>query len=212
MKITDAQFVMGAMSMAQLPKDGKPEIAMVGRSNVGKSSLINTLLGRKNLARTSNQPGKTRQLNYYRINDLFYFVDLPGYGYAKVSKSEQEKWGKLIEGYLLNREELLMVIQLIDVRHPPAESDIHMYQWLAGKGFEPVIIGTKADKIARGQWQKHLSMIRKNMGVLAHHPVLLFSAESKYGCENVWSMITDRLSEAGFLEENPLLEEDSTPR
>ena len=190
MKIQDAKFMIGAMSMSQLPANEKPEIALVGRSNVGKSSLINSMLGRRNLARTSNTPGKTRQMNYYLINERFYFVDLPGYGYAKVSKSEQEKWGKLIERYLAERENLLGVLQLIDSRHVPTESDIAMYQWLARKGLYTVVTATKVDKIARGSWQKSASAIRKSIQMLPQHPLILFSAETNYGCEQLWSVIS----------------------
>ncbi len=196
MKVDDAKFLLGAMNMAQLPPDGRPEIALVGRSNVGKSSLLNALLGRKNLARTSNQPGKTRQMNYYLINDSFYFVDLPGYGYARVSKSEQEKWGKLIERYLRERKTLLGVLQLIDSRHEPQESDVHMYQWLAQQGLFTVVAATKVDKIARGNWQKSASQIRKKIHLEKHHPLILFSAEEKTGCEEMWAVIEALLNAA----------------
>jgi GTP-binding protein len=196
MKVMDARFMIGAMNLAQLPTDGKPEIALVGRSNVGKSSLINALIGRKNLARTSNQPGKTRQMNYYLINDTFYFVDLPGYGYAKVSKSEQEKWGKLIERYLRERKTLLGVFQLIDSRHEPAESDVHMYQWLADQGLYTAVAATKVDKIARGLWQKSAGVIRRKIQLRTHHPLILFSTETKAGCEEMWAVIEALLKAA----------------
>jgi GTP-binding protein len=201
MKVDDVRFVIGAMSLAQLPTDGKPEIALAGRSNVGKSSLINALLGRKNLARTSNQPGKTRQMNYYLVNDSFYFVDLPGYGYAKVSKSEQEKWGKLIERYLIERKNLLGVLQLIDSRHEPTESDVHMYQWLAQQGLFTIVAATKSDKIARGLWQKSASLIRKKIQLEQHHPLVMFSSESKAGCEEIWTVIEALLNAADTFHE-----------
>jgi len=196
MKIHEAKFVLGAMNMAQLPKDERPEIALVGRSNVGKSSLINTLLGRKNLARTSNQPGKTRQMNYYLINDTFYFVDLPGYGYAKVSKSEQAAWGHLLERYLRERTTLLGVIQLIDSRHPPAESDVHMYQWLLQHGLYTIVAATKSDKIPRGQWQKSIATIGKTIHLAPGHPLVLFSTEAKTGKDELWTVIAAMLEAA----------------
>jgi GTP-binding protein len=191
MKINSAEFVIGAMSLRQLPGDPLPEIALVGRSNVGKSSLVNTLLQRKNLARTSNTPGKTRQMNYYLINEQFYFVDLPGYGYAKVSKAEQVKWGQLIEDYLLKRPQLKGVIQLIDSRHEPSDADISMYQWLANLKAPVVVVITKADKISRGSWSKSETLVRKTLGMGPNVPHVLFSAESKLGREDLWKIIQE---------------------
>lgn len=155
MKITNAEFIISAVQPHQYPSDALPEIALAGRSNVGKSSLINKLILRKNLARTSSQPGKTQQLNYYRINEALYFVDFPGYGYAKVSKTEREAWGKMIERYLQNREELKLVLLVIDIRHDPSKDDVLMFNWLKHFGIPMCIVCTKADKIPKSKWDKH---------------------------------------------------------
>ncbi|MFC5402108.1 ribosome biogenesis GTP-binding protein YihA/YsxC [Cohnella soli] len=192
MKIKQTEFVISAVGPAQYPESGLPEVALAGRSNVGKSSLINKMLLRRNLARTSQQPGKTQTLNYYRINgDVgeLYFVDFPGYGYAKVSKSEREAWGKMIERYLRGREPLKLVLQLVDLRHPPSADDIRMYEWLSHYEIPMTVVATKADKVSRSQWQKHMKIIRQSLGMPGHVPLLLFSSETGQGREELWSLI-----------------------
>lgn len=176
-----------------LPNNEKPEIAFAGKSNVGKSSLINALMNRKSLARTSSQPGKTQTINFYNINDEMYLVDLPGYGYAKVSKGEQEKWGKMIERYLHSSRQLRAVYLLIDIRHDPSANDRMMYDWIVHQGFRPIIIATKLDKIKRSQIQKHLNMLRKGLNLPAETPVLPFSAQTKQGRDEIWEMMERNL-------------------
>ncbi|MBR6452643.1 MAG: YihA family ribosome biogenesis GTP-binding protein [Lachnospiraceae bacterium] len=174
---------------SKLPDNAFPEIAFAGKSNVGKSSLINTLMNRKALARTSAQPGKTQTINYYNINGELYFVDLPGYGYAKVSKTEKEKWGRMVEKYLRTSKQLRTVFLLIDIRHEPSANDRSMYDWIVANGFEPVIIATKLDKINRSQKDKCVSVIRKTLGLKPEHPVLPFSAHTKQGKEEIYETI-----------------------
>lgn len=193
MKVYDAEFIISAVGPKQYPTDGLPEIALAGRSNVGKSSLINALINRKNLARTSSKPGKTQTLNFYKIENRFFFVDLPGYGFARVSKAEREKWGKMIEQYLSKREALRMVIHLIDIRHPPTKDDQMMYEWLQHFQIPTLVVATKADKISKGQWQKHLKMIKETLALSPNTPLLLFSAETKYGRDEVWEEIERHL-------------------
>ncbi|MBQ8084623.1 MAG: YihA family ribosome biogenesis GTP-binding protein [Lachnospiraceae bacterium] len=172
-----------------LPKNDKIEIAFAGKSNVGKSSLINGLLNRKALARTSGTPGKTQTINFYNINESFYFVDLPGYGYAKVSMKEREKWGKMIEKYLNNSQRLVLVFLLIDIRHEPSANDKMMYDWIIESGFSPVIIATKLDKIKRSQIQKNVSIIRKTLGMESTDNIFTFSALTKQGRDEIWEFI-----------------------
>ena len=172
-----------------LPKNVKIEIAFAGKSNVGKSSLINGLLNRKALARTSGTPGKTQTINFYNINESFYFVDLPGYGYAKVSMKEREKWGKMIEKYLNNSQRLVLVFLLIDIRHEPSANDKMMYDWIIESGFSPVIIATKLDKIKRSQIQKNVSIIRKTLGMESTDNIFTFSALTKQGRDEIWEFI-----------------------
>lgn len=174
---------------SKLPQNDKMEIAFAGKSNVGKSSLINGLLNRKALARTSSQPGKTQTINFYNINGELYFVDLPGYGYAKVSKEIKEKWGKMIERYLHSSRQLKAVFLLIDIRHEPSANDVNMYNWIVENGFQPVIIATKADKIKRSQLQKQLKLIRTTLDVLPETKILPFSALTKQGREEIWEYI-----------------------
>lgn len=181
MQIKSADFLIGAVKPEQYPTEGYLEIALCGRSNVGKSSLVNCLINRKNLARTSSQPGKTQQLNYYSIEtDLapFYFVDLPGYGFAKVSRKEREKWGKFIEQYLMERKECRAIWQIVDIRHKPSADDIAMHEWLTYHELPVTVIATKADKIAKGQWRKHTDVIKKALN-MAEYPII-FSSETKY--------------------------------
>ena len=161
---------------SKIPDTGRPEVAFAGKSNVGKSSLINGLMNRKALARTSAQPGKTQTINFYNINEAMYLVDLPGYGYAKVSAAEKEKWGKMIEGYLHNSKELRAVFLLVDIRHKPSDNDKQMYDWICHNGYEPVIIATKLDKLKRSQVTKSLKEIRIGLGLSKEGKILPFSA------------------------------------
>ena len=191
-KKAELEIVCGITST--LPKIDIPEIAFAGKSNVGKSSLINGLLNRKSLARTSSEPGKTQTINFYNVNKELYFVDLPGYGYAKVSKEMKEKWGKMIERYLHQSEQLKAVLLLIDIRHEPSENDKNMYQWIVQNGYEPVIIATKLDKIKRSQVQKNLKMIRTGLEVLPGTTILPFSATTKQGREEILALIASMIS------------------
>ena len=172
-----------------LPENTKIEVAFAGKSNVGKSSLINALMNRKSLARTSAQPGKTQTINFYNINDAMYLVDLPGYGYAKVSQSEKEKWGKLIERYLQKSQMLKAVFLLIDIRHDPSANDKMMYDWIIYNGYEPIIIATKLDKIKRSQLQKQVKAIKTGLNMKSDGIVIPFSAETKQGPEEIWNLI-----------------------
>lgn len=174
---------------SKLPQNDKMEIAFAGKSNVGKSSLINGLLNRKSLARTSASPGKTQTINFYNVNNQLYFVDLPGYGYAKVSLEVKEKWGKMIERYLHQSSQLRTVFLLIDIRHEPSANDVDMYEWIVHSGFQPVIIATKLDKIKRSQLQKHLKMIRTKLNVLPGTVVFPFSSLTKQGRDEIWDYI-----------------------
>lgn len=170
-----------------------PEIALAGRSNVGKSSFINTLINRKNLARTSSKPGKTQTLNFYLIEDALHFVDVPGYGYAKVSKTERAKWGKMIETYLTQREQLRAVVSLVDLRHPPTQEDIQMYQFLKYYDLPVIVVATKADKIPRGKWNKHESVIKKALEFDPDDQFILFSSVTKMGKEEAWEAIEEAI-------------------
>ncbi|WP_058302240.1 ribosome biogenesis GTP-binding protein YihA/YsxC [Gorillibacterium timonense] len=201
MKVKQAEFIISAVGPGQYPEDALPEIALAGRSNVGKSSLINRLISRKNLARTSSQPGKTQTLNYYRINDFFYFVDVPGYGYAKVSRTERAAWGRFIERYLTDREPLRKVMLIIDVRHPPSKDDQAMYDWLRHNGLPIAVIATKADKIPRSQWQKNIKIVRETLGMPKGDPVILFSAETGQGLDELWQLLDETVEWIG--EEKP---------
>lgn len=179
--IKNAEYVASAVKYEQYPVGGLPEIAMAGRSNVGKSSLINSFLGRRNLARTGNTPGKTQTLNFYRVNEEWFFVDLPGYGYAKVAKTLNAQWGPMMEHYLKKRESLRAVIQIVDIRHAPSMEDIEMQQWLRGMKVPTMVVATKVDKIARGQWQKQLNVIAKALDIPDASLILPFSAQSGVG-------------------------------
>lgn len=177
-----------------IPDNQLPEIAFAGKSNVGKSSLINALMNRKSLARTSSQPGKTQTINFYNINDAMYLVDLPGYGYAKVSESERAKWGKMIENYLHKSRRLKAVFLLVDIRHTPGANDKTMYDWIVYQGFRPVIIATKLDKLKRSQVQKALKEVRAGLGLTSTDTVIPFSAQTKQGREEIWALM-DELTE-----------------
>jgi GTP-binding protein len=194
MIIRKAELCAMAAGAAQYPKDGKPEIALAGRSNVGKSSLINTFLGRKSLARTSSTPGKTRTINFYGVNDEWYFVDLPGYGYAKASKEDKARWGSFIEAYLTGRRELAGTIHLIDMRHPPMDSDKTMAEWLRHYGVPVLVVGTKADKLSRGQWAKQTKLIRQGLSLSEQTPVIAFSAVSGAGKDELDAWLEARRS------------------
>ena len=186
-KKLDLETVCGITS--KLPENTCPEIAFAGKSNVGKSSLINALIMRKAFARTSSQPGKTQTINFYKVNDVFYYVDLPGYGYAKVSVAEREKWGKMIEKYLNTSKQLKAVLLLIDIRHEPSANDRNMYEWIQYNGFEPIIIATKLDKINRSQVQKHVKMVREGLGAKKETTIIPFSSETMQGREELWQLI-----------------------
>ncbi|QQE73330.1 YihA family ribosome biogenesis GTP-binding protein [Brevibacillus composti] len=195
MKITSAEFITSAVGPSQYPTDGLPEIALVGRSNVGKSSLLNKMMNRKGLARTSQKPGKTQTLNYFQVNKMLYFVDFPGYGYAKVSKSIKGQWGKMIESYLKNRKELRFIIQLVDIRHAPSKDDVAMYEWCKEIGIPTVVVATKGDKIARGRWLQHTKVIREHLKLRGDDSILIFSSETGQGRDELWSEIKRRLYE-----------------
>lgn len=194
MKVKKAEIIISAVKESQYPPDGLPEFALVGRSNVGKSSFINTMIDRKALARTSSQPGKTQTINFYLINEVFHFVDLPGYGYAKVSRSEREKWGQMIEYYLNNRPNLLCIFQIIDFRHPPTKDDIAMHHWLKHYGIKSVIVVTKADKVKSSQKQKNTKVIKESLGLSEQDPLFIFSAQDQTGKEKIWEFIEDLLA------------------
>lgn len=172
-----------------LPKTGRPEVAFAGKSNVGKSSLINALMNRKSLARTSAAPGKTQTINFYNVNEAIYLVDLPGYGYARASEEIKAKWGKMIEDYLHQSEEIRCVFLLIDIRHDPSSNDKIMYQWILDHGYQPIIIATKSDKIKRSQLQKQLKAIRQGLNVVPGTQIIPFSAQTKQGREEIWDVI-----------------------
>ena len=187
MDISNSRYELTAVKPEQYPAGDLPEIALVGRSNVGKSSLINSLLNRKGLARVSSEPGKTRGVNFYNVDDTLYFVDLPGYGYAKVSKVEKASWAKMIETYLHTRKQLKLVIMLVDIRHSPTEDDKLMYRWILDRGIAHVVVAAKADKISRGRIQGRLSEIRKTLGIKADAGLTAYSSETGQGREQLWS-------------------------
>ena len=186
-KSVELETVCGITS--KLPDTEYPEVAFAGKSNVGKSSLINGLMNRKALARTSAQPGKTQTINYYNINKMMYFVDLPGYGFAKVPVKEKEKWGRMIENYLHTSRQLQAVFLLIDIRHEPSANDKQMYEWVVYQGFDPIIIATKLDKINRSQVSKHIKMIRDGLHVKPGTKVFPYSALTKQGRDEIWDFI-----------------------
>ncbi|MCR5107342.1 MAG: ribosome biogenesis GTP-binding protein YihA/YsxC [Lachnospiraceae bacterium] len=195
MKIREVSLETVCGITSKFPDNKYPEIAFAGKSNVGKSSLINALMNRKSLARTSASPGKTQTINYYNINNELYFVDLPGYGYAKVSKSEKEKWGKMVERYLNTSKQLRAVFLLIDIRHKPGENDINMYGWITKMGFEPIIIATKYDKIKRSMREKQLKLLAETLKVRPGTVLVPFSAVSKDGREEVYEKIDQILED-----------------
>lgn len=189
MKVTSVNLETVCGITSKLPENDKLEVAFAGRSNVGKSSLINALMNRKSYARTSQQPGKTQTINFYNINELLYFVDLPGYGYAKVSQDTVKKWGKMIDGYLHQSKVLRLVFLLVDIRHKPNQNDIQMYEWCVNYGFNLIIIATKSDKIKRSQLQKQIKQIKDALQVVDGTPVIPFSALNKSGRDEIWEYI-----------------------
>ena len=192
-KTVNLETVIGVTS--KLPENHLPEFAFSGKSNVGKSSLINALMNRKAYARTSSQPGKTQTINFYNINDALYYVDLPGYGYAKVALEAKEKWGKMIERYLRQSPMLKMVFLLVDIRHEPSANDKSMYDWIVYNGYHPVIIATKLDKINRSQIQKQVKHLRQGLGMDKDGILIPFSAETKQGREKIWDLIERVMAE-----------------
>ena len=196
-KNVNLETVCGIKS--KLPENTLPEFAFAGKSNVGKSSLINALMNRKAYARTSSQPGKTQTINFYRINDDWYYVDLPGYGYAKVSLEEKAKWGRMIENYLNQSAMLKKVFLLVDIRHDPSENDKLMYDWIIHNGYQPIIIATKLDKLKRSQVAKQVKQIRQGLGMKKEDILIPFSAETKQGREEIWAILEE---EAGLKEKS----------
>lgn len=201
-KSVNLETVCGITST--IPDNGYIEIAFSGKSNVGKSSLINALMNRKSLARTSAQPGKTQTINFYNINEELYFVDLPGYGYAKVSAAEKQKWGKMIENYLHKSKMLRAVFLLIDIRHEPSANDRDMYEWILYQGYKPIIIATKLDKINRSQVPKHIKMLKTGLQVEKDTVVIPFSAQTKQGREEIYELIDGLLEQAHMGDETDI--------
>lgn len=187
----NADILLSAANKSHYPQDDIPEVALAGRSNVGKSSFINTLLNRKNLARTSGKPGKTQLLNFFNVDDKLRLVDVPGYGYARVSKKEREKWGRMIEEYLTSRENLKAVVSLVDFRHEPSADDVQMYEFLKYYEIPVILVATKADKIPRGKWNKHESIIKKKLDFDTSDSFIIFSSVTKEGLEKSWDEILD---------------------
>ncbi len=192
-KQAELKTVCGITS--RLPENTKPEVAFSGKSNVGKSSLINGLLNRKSLARTSSQPGKTQTINFYSVNQELYLVDLPGYGYAKAAQEIRAKWGKMIENYLHGSRQLKAVFLLVDIRHEASANDREMYRWIVHQGYEPIIIATKLDKIKRSQVQKQLKLLRESLNPVPGTRIIPFSAQTRQGREEIWEMIDGLLEE-----------------
>jgi len=211
-KNVSLETVIGVTS--RIPDNRLPEIAFAGKSNVGKSSLINALMNRKSLARTSAQPGKTQTINFYNINDELYFVDLPGYGYARVSVQEKEKWGKMVEKYLHRSRQLRAVFLLIDIRHEPSANDKQMYDWVMANGYHPIVIATKADKIKRSQLDKQVKLVKQGLGVDKDTIVIPFSAETRQGREDIYELIDALLEQhkEGDADENAATEESEAHR
>lgn len=194
MKISKAELEKVAVLEKQYPLSNLPEFAFAGRSNVGKSSFINAMLNRKNLARTSSTPGKTRTINFYKVNDSLRLVDLPGYGYAKVAKTEKEKWAGIINRYLENRENLLETILLVDIRHEPTDLDKQMYDYIIDSGFSGIVIATKKDKIKKSQLEKHISVIAKKLGVEHRENIIPFSSSEKNEVKDMWFIFEDMMN------------------
>ena len=195
MKIKNVNLETVCGITSKLPDNQLPEFAFAGKSNVGKSSLINGLMNRKNYARTSQEPGKTQTINYYNINDEFYLVDLPGYGFARVSEKTKQQWGRMIENYLHTSKQLRRIFLLIDIRHEPSANDVQMYEWIVHQGFQPVIIATKSDKIKKSQLEKHLKMLRDGLGLPDDVDIYPYSALNKSGRDEIYELMDSILAE-----------------
>ncbi|EUJ17760.1 ribosome biogenesis GTP-binding protein YihA/YsxC [Listeria aquatica] len=189
MQVHNVELVISAVWQEQYPEGDLPEFALAGRSNVGKSSFINRMIGRKSMARISQKPGKTQTLNFYKIEESLFFVDVPGYGFAKVSKKEREKWGEMIETYITSREPLRAVIQIVDLRHKPTNDDVMMYEFLKYYQIPVIVVATKADKIPRSKWQKNAKVVKETLDFDGEDDFVLFSAETGMGKEEAWSFI-----------------------
>lgn len=189
MKVNQVELVISAVRPEQYPGDFLPEFALAGRSNVGKSSFINKMIGRKSMARISSKPGKTQTLNFYKIEETLYYVDVPGYGFAKVSKTEREAWGKMIETYITSREQLRAVVLIVDLRHAPTNDDVMMYDFLKHNELPCIVIATKADKIPKGKWQKHLKVTRETLNMDKEDDLIMFSSETGLGKDKAWDAI-----------------------
>lgn len=193
MKVHNVEMVISAVRPEQYPEDGLPEFALAGRSNVGKSSFINRMIGRKALARISSKPGKTQTLNFYKIEEQLFFVDVPGYGYAKVSKSERAAWGKMIEKYFTGRDLLKAVVLIVDLRHSPTNDDCMMYDFLKHYNIPCIVIATKCDKIPKGKWDKHKKIVKETLQMDKEDPLIVFSSEKGIGFEQAWAEIESRM-------------------
>jgi len=191
MNLNNVSITISAVRKAQYPANAMPDVALAGRSNVGKSSLINKLLSRKKLARVSASPGKTATINFYNIDDTFNLVDLPGYGFAKVSKTEKEKWGMMIEEYLISRANLTLIIQLVDIRHKPSQEDIVMFDWIRQNGFFPIVVATKKDKLKPSQREDAINLIKKTLDI---EDVIAFSSEKGDGYDELWKVINEAVN------------------
>lgn len=193
MKVHNVEMIGSFVRPEQFPEDGLPEFALAGRSNVGKSSFINRMIGRKAMARISSKPGKTQQLNFYKIEEQLYYVDVPGYGYAKVSKSERAAWGRMIEQYFMGREQLRAVVLIIDIRHDPTNDDCMMYDFLKHYNIPVIVVATKADKIPKGKWDKHKKHVRETLQMDKQDPLIVFSSEKGLGFDEAWAEIESRM-------------------
>ncbi|WP_066365867.1 ribosome biogenesis GTP-binding protein YihA/YsxC [Neobacillus fumarioli] len=189
MKVISSEIVISAVRPEQYPETDLPEFALAGRSNVGKSSFINKMLNRKGLARISSKPGKTQTLNFFLINEMLYFVDVPGYGYAKVSKSERASWGKMIETYFTTRKQLRACVLIVDLRHPPSKDDCMMYDFLKHYEIPCLVVATKADKIPKGKWQKHLKVVKETLELDPNDQMIIFSSETGEGKDKAWAIL-----------------------
>lgn len=195
MQINNIELLISAVRPEQYPESGLPEIALAGRSNVGKSSFINRMIGRKSMARISSKPGKTQTLNFYKIEEQLVFVDVPGYGYAKVSKTERAAWGKMIETYFTSRESLKSVVLIVDLRHPPTNDDTMMYDFLKHYAIPCIIVATKSDKIPKGKWEKHKKIVKETLDMDPSDPLVLFSSETGKGHDEAWTEIRKAIGE-----------------